>query len=547
MTSEIRSSNEIYWQEKYLSALAELEEQEEANKLKHEQLRRGLVMAALLAEGQTVSLDSQLKALRHAIKADNFDLTDSLDSLKKTFDHFEQSSIVQLEVLLDQINDTAQKLSLCPLPKDILKQVKGTRRTAKKELQLWSGYNSQLQKWLKIIADVADTSDGQQQSQKKWLSWLKPSQSTGSEAPQSSASDIEEQVSDLIRNVSFTVENLLDKLIIPDHLLSLKRSIQERLDQPLDWGELVPILDETANFLMQCIETSQVKIEKFLQNLDTRLQAIRALVSQASNDNGERSKAREALEALVREQLSDVHSVVTGSTDLNTIGDSVSKHLELILRAMEHYRNEEEQREKRLTEHIALLQERLTEMEDELEQSKKSFKEQKHKATIDSLTGLPNREAYQQRINDELTRFQRYGSPLSLVICDIDHFKKINDSYGHLAGDKVLQLIARLLQKNIRDTDFIARFGGEEFIILMPETTADQALVAAEKIRKLIESSPFNFRKERVSVTISIGIAEFQENETPNSAFERADIALYEVKRSGRNGSQLASTSDEDS
>lgn len=98
MTSEIRSSNEIYWQEKYLSALAELEEQEEANKLKHEQLRRGLVMAALLAEGQTVSLDSQLKALRYAIKADNFDLTDSLDSLKKTFDHFEQSSIVQLEI-----------------------------------------------------------------------------------------------------------------------------------------------------------------------------------------------------------------------------------------------------------------------------------------------------------------------------------------------------------------------------------------------------------------------------------------------------------------
>src|SRR5690554_6383959 len=197
MTSEIRSSNEIYWQEKYLSALAELEEQEEANKLKHEQLRRGLVMAALLAEGQTVSLDSQLKALRHAIKADNFDLTDSLDSVKKAFDHFEQSSIVQLEVLLDEMNDAAQKLSLCPLPKDIFKQVNGTRSTAEKQLQLWSGSISQLQKWLTIIADVADTSDGQQQSQKKWLTCIKSTQITGNDVPQSSASDIEEHVSDL--------------------------------------------------------------------------------------------------------------------------------------------------------------------------------------------------------------------------------------------------------------------------------------------------------------------------------------------------------------
>lgn len=542
MTSDIRSSNENYWHEKYLNALAELEEQAEANTIKHEQLRRGLVMTALLAEGQTIPLDRQLKELRISLKSDKNDLANSLDSLKATFDDFEQNNIIQTEVLLAQIHETARKLNLCPLPKALLKQVKSTRRTAKKELELWAGYNTQLQKWLQIIDEIADTGEGQLEPKSKWLSWLNSTNNNDDavSATQPSSSDIEEQVSNLIRNVSYTVESLLSKLVIPDHLISLKYSIQERLDQPLDWDELVPILDETANFLVQCIETSQEKIEDFLQNLDIRLQAIRALVTQTSNDNGERTKAREVLELLVREQLSDVRSVVSGGVDITTLGSSVSKHLELILRAMEHYRDEEEQRERRLTGHIAQLQERLSEMEEELEQSKRNFKEQKRKATIDSLTGLPNREAYQQRINDELTRFQRYGSPLSLVICDIDHFKKINDSFGHLAGDKVLQLIARSLQKNIRDTDFIARFGGEEFIILMPETTAEDALIAAEKIRQLIEESPFNFRKERVSVTMSIGIAEFQENETPNNAFERADKALYKVKRTGRNMCALA-------
>lgn len=536
MASNISNSNEIYWQNKYFSTLAELEEETETNKVQHEQMRRGLVMAALLAEGQTESLDKQLKALRQSLKSDHFDLTEPLDALKKNFDHFEPHNIVQMEALLDLIKNTAHKLSLCPLPKALLKQVKNTRRSAKKELELWAGYHSQLQQWLHIIGELTDNYD-EAPKQSGWLNWLKPTDNTNAEP---SDSQIEKQVSDLIHNVSLTVESLLEKLVIPEHLESLKYSIQERLEQTLDWDELVPVLDETANFLVQCIETSQVRIEQFLQNLDTRLQAIRTLVTQASHNNGERAEARESLEALVREQLSDVHSVVTGSTDLHSIGGSVSKHLELIIRAMEQYRDEEEQREKRLTEQISQLQARLNEMEDELEQSKNSFKEQKIKATIDPLTGLPNREAYQQRTNEELTRFQRYGSPLSLVICDIDHFKRINDSYGHLAGDKVLQLIARLLQKNIRDTDFIARFGGEEFIILMPETTAAQALVAADNLRMRIEQTPFNFRKERVSVTMSLGIAEFQENETPNNAFERADKALYEVKSSGRNRSALA-------
>ncbi len=543
MTSDIHSSSDNYWHQKYLSALAELEEQADANKIKHQQLRRGLVMTALLAEGQTEPLDSQLRELRKSVKSENIDLTDSLDSLKRTFDAFEQSNIVQMKTLLELIADTAQKLSLCPLPKSLLKQVKNTRRSAKKELELWAGYNAQLQKWLQIIGEVAEPGDGQLEPQKKWLGWLRPADSKAASNPKTNPADIEEQVSALIRNVSHTVESLLSKLVIPEHLVSLKSSIQERLDQPLDWDELVPVLDETANFLVQCIETSQVKIEEFLQNLDIRLQAIRSLVTQASNDNGERAKAREVLELLVREQLSDVRSVITGGSDITILGSNVSKHLELILRAMEHYRDEEEQREKRLTEHILQLQEQLSEMEDELEKSKENFKEQKLKATIDSLTGLPNREAYQQRINDELTRFQRYGSPLSLMICDIDHFKRINDSYGHLAGDKVLQLIARALEKNIRDTDFIARFGGEEFIILMPETTQEEAFIVAEKIRLLIAKSPFNFRKERVAVTMSIGIAEFQENETPNSVFERADQAMYQAKRGGRNSSSLATLS----
>lgn len=540
MTDKSISSSDYYWQKKCLELEAENEQLIEDGAAKHEQLRRGLVMTSLLAEGQTSSLDLQLQALRKSLKLENLDLSDALLNLQASIGDFEAQNIAHYQTLLNVISDTAKKLSKHPLPKPLLNKVKATRKNAKHELQRWVGYREQLQGWLDIIAEIAETDDEKTQQDGWWQRWFRSSKTDSTPTETTNTMVTSEQVIGLVRNITDTIQNLLDKLVIPERLIPLKENLKERLDESLDWDELVPILDETANFLLQCIETSQVKIEEFLQSLDMRLQAIRALVTEASAGTNDRIEARQELDNLVRQQLSDVRSVVNGRVDLNTLGSSVSNHLELILKAMEHYRDEEELREKCFAEQIAQLQDRLDGMTKELAENQQSLDEQKRKATTDSLTGLPNREAYQQRINEELARFQRYGSPLSLVICDIDYFKRINDSYGHLAGDKVLQLIARSLRKNIRDVDFIARFGGEEFVILMPETTVQEALVAANKLREFIAETPFNFRKERVFITMSIGIAEFQENETPNNAFERADLALYKAKSSGRNQCILA-------
>ena len=202
---------------------------------------------------------------------------------------------------------------------------------------------------------------------------------------------------------------------------------------------------------------------------------------------------------------------------------------------MEKYQTEERGREQRLAEKLDLLQTRLNEMEQEASKARQIIEEQKRRATHDGLTGLPNRDAYQQRLEEELSRKARYGGPLTMVVADVDFFKRINDNYGHLAGDKVLQLLAKAMRKSLRDVDFIGRYGGEEFVILMPETNAEEALVATEKLRTKVESSPFNFRKERVPITMSFGISEFQTLEDGETVFERADKALYQAKAEGRN------------
>ena len=264
------------------------------------------------------------------------------------------------------------------------------------------------------------------------------------------------------------------------------------------------------------------------------------MVSDANSGQTDREDARTNLETMVRDQIDDIRGVVNGLGDLGELGSSVREHLTNIVRAMEHYQEVESQREARLAEQLEVLQNRLSEMEAEASQARQIIEDQKKRATLDHLTGLPNRAAYEVQLGEELMKRSRGGRSLSFIICDVDHFKQINDNYGHIAGDKVLQLIASTLKKNLREADFIARYGGEEFVILLPGTPADAAAGVAEKLRTSIEACPFNFRGERVSITMSFGISEFRALESTEMVFERADKALYKAKKSGRNRAVIA-------
>jgi diguanylate cyclase (GGDEF)-like protein len=150
---------------------------------------------------------------------------------------------------------------------------------------------------------------------------------------------------------------------------------------------------------------------------------------------------------------------------------------------------------------------------------------------VDGLTGIANRMAFDTRIYEELHRAARYRRPLSLLLCDVDHFKACNDSLGHAAGDAVLRAIARLLEAGARTSDFVARFGGEEFVVILPETGIEAALLAAERLRHIVAAHPW----ERHPVTISIGAAELRTGDTAARLLDRSDGALYEAKKQGRN------------
>jgi diguanylate cyclase (GGDEF)-like protein len=155
---------------------------------------------------------------------------------------------------------------------------------------------------------------------------------------------------------------------------------------------------------------------------------------------------------------------------------------------------------------------------------------------MDYLTGIYNRRGLFELGKREVERAVRFGHPLSLIIIDIDHFKDVNDTYGHAAGDQVLQLMAKLCLNNIREIDIIGRYGGEEFVILLPESSAPDACIVAERLCSLVAGEPFSTPGGDIPITISLGVSTVDENnESLEGLIKQADKSLYKAKLLGRN------------
>ncbi len=160
--------------------------------------------------------------------------------------------------------------------------------------------------------------------------------------------------------------------------------------------------------------------------------------------------------------------------------------------------------------------------------------ETRHLATTDSLTGLRNRRTITERLRDEIARSTRYGTSVSVLLCDIDHFKQVNDTFGHQTGDDVLRAVSHTFERAVREVDLIGRWGGEEFLVVLPETDSEGAEVVAERIRAYVAELP-PFSNGPAQVTISVGVAHYEIGDELEQLVRRADKAMYRAKHEGRN------------
>lgn len=344
----------------------------------------------------------------------------------------------------------------------------------------------------------------------------------------------EDRYSHICRQISVELTNLLSELAFAEDSAVEMDNIRVSLLEKLPIDALLNACLKTISIIINSINRERQSAEHFLLKLNDALSSVQQAVVESLSSSTELKEKMQRLNQQIEQQIAHLGEVSQRATSLEQLKTLVSDKLAAITGSM----REKEQLEQ-LERHNLLLtlddmNKRLNELEAEASTFKKRIREQNFRSLQDALTEIPNRAAFDERYALEIKRWQRYQKPLCVVLADVDHFKSINDNYGHSAGDKTLKVIAKTLKLNLRETDFIARYGGEEFVILFPETALAELEAPLNALREKIRKIPFKFKNVSVPITISFGATQFVAKDTSRSVFDRADEALYEAKKAGR-------------
>lgn len=275
------------------------------------------------------------------------------------------------------------------------------------------------------------------------------------------------------------------------------------------------------------------QVTGFLKEVSERLLELEKEVAATSTATKEVQLDAKSFNSNLEEELRSFHDTALGSRDFESLRSFVVSQLSKISTVLQKRREEYTTHIEKAQQESAGLKKNFQSLIGKVIDKNKSLMEEIQR---DPLTEIFNRRTYEASISTEFDRFQRYKKPFTLIFFDVDHFKKVNDRYGHDAGDRVLKAIARKVREVLRKPDIFARYGGEEFVIILPETGLDNGLNVAMKIREIVEETVFEYEGERVSITISIGVTEVDAGDTePTQIAQRADKLLYHAKDEGRN------------
>ncbi len=275
---------------------------------------------------------------------------------------------------------------------------------------------------------------------------------------------------------------------------------------------------------------------EFIREIGQRLIEVETNILDTLPHARETQQANTAFNNLLEQKIGELRQSVDFSKTLAELKQTVVSSLSSIQQAIEEKRKKDETRIAEVDRRMKRLQQDIDRMKNEITSERERASLLEQEVLIDPLTGVYNRRAYERRIKEELQRYLRHKHPFSVLLLDVDHFKSINDQYGHAVGDLCLKEIINRVRPLLRKSDFLARFGGEEFILLLPETLQPGAMEVAEKLRTCIEKTEFLHRGNTVPITISIGVTQVMSTDRQSETlFSRVDKAMYRAKASGRN------------
>jgi diguanylate cyclase len=334
------------------------------------------------------------------------------------------------------------------------------------------------------------------------------------------------------------ISALLGELKRDPELVARVDEVDAKLTESMTLDQLSEVLTSLNDLVgqrIQRIEAAKQEIEVLLSHMVGKLDEIGEFVAEQNRSQSQSQASSETLNLQLVGEMKAMGESVDSDGDLQQIRWQVRSRLDSIERHLQEFREREATLAAAMRTRNDQMRARIVELEGEAKRLHSQLKDEQRLSTLDALTQIPNRLAYESRIDEEMKRWQRFKQPTCIAVWDVDHFKRINDTYGHRAGDRVLRTVAECLAGRVRATDFIARYGGEEFVGIFTGTTLESAVRVMDELRLAISKIGFHFRGTPISVTASSGVTALLPGDSPGAAFDRADQALYQAKQGGRN------------
>lgn len=581
------------WRDKYRRTLAQQEQLEKTLAAQQSILHRAVTTLCSAAEGYDNGMDERLQAIRASVKHNDvagFDrMLKSLPRVTEEVEKRQQDQWKEITKIMDsiatQVHQQSPDADIKPALKHFKKQLPSGTPLIPVTLKRLLSQLSDLQKQAltnsprqasgifgKLFKEKSDDTNKplpESTVKAEDVAWEEVEEDTLKIENQSLEGEvIKEGQEDLAKNtLAYERERNIPEAVLEqryqqeekspevpdrvsiilvellDHFKTVPASEQKatkarnRIAQGLRWFELAPTLEDIRDFVLQAYLGADNDYQQYLEHLYGELTDILSALGVSIETEQRVRTAADTLHSSVSEGMATISIALKEQNNIDVLKQAVEGHVQHLQTALRDFKQQSATPSdgESLALQLQALANKVQEMEKSDEDVRKQLEAEKQRALTDALTGLPNREAYNERSYQEMLRWQRYQHPLTMAVIDIDFFKKINDNYGHQTGDKVLKIVSSAVAKRLREVDFMARFGGEEFVILLPETGADNALLMLNRIREGLAKAPFRYKDQKISITVSIGIAEFKEGDTTETIFEKADQALYKAKETGRN------------
>jgi diguanylate cyclase len=332
-----------------------------------------------------------------------------------------------------------------------------------------------------------------------------------------------QEINNILSKVTLSKEQkfVIDKLLI---------SLQTKPEPKTVFNTYKKIIE----ILIENIESEKNSPQAFLKTLNHSLHHVKDVVNGSIQEIHEQKKHKDSIDLSILNNIENIDDTLTNHQDLSKIRYEINQQLSELRRAVKNKSAIEHQEQNLLKNTIEQMRKELRSVTSHANTYKKKLDQQKQLTMIDPLTQLPNRFALEKQMSVEYLRSKADKDGLWIAIADIDHFKKINDNYGHSSGDKTLHAVAKTIKNLLRDRQFAARYGGEEFVILLPNLKRKTATSILDSINQQVKKIQFIYKQHKINISISIGATAVKGNESMLEAFDRADKNLYSAKDKGR-------------